>query len=344
MARGTDPLGSRAGSGGTAGNDRSFVSDLRREVVSTQPGAGQSVGSAPSRRRIALPTAALGRRQLLIAGVALVLLLAAAGALVAPRLGLVGGASRAVVSTKQAAAPVEATVTARTDAAKTPRTARTKGARASKGAKAARVAKVARGAKAATVATDRSTPRKNSSGASAAPTRVAQSPPAKKDTPGANASIAQKARSQISRGAQAIAGGARKVVGSISDAVASVLGRGETATASVGATERVTPAKAARGKQDGKSGAVMSRGAPRPIVGERTVVWGDSMRAISDREYGDERLWPLIWDYNKTRAKRTGMRMENPDLIYPGWNLVIPGGSPTKPGMAPGGSGAPPKK
>ena len=67
-----------------------------------------------------------------------------------------------------------------------------------------------------------------------------------------------------------------------------------------------------------------SRRAPRPMGKEREVVWGDSLRKISRQHYGDESLWPLIWDYNKERARLRGQDMRDPDLIYPGWKFLIP--------------------
>ena len=33
--------------------------------------------------------------------------------------------------------------------------------------------------------------------------------------------------------------------------------------------------------------------------------------------YGDPYLWPVIW-------RRNRKLIQNPDLIYPGWQLVIP--------------------
>ncbi len=51
---------------------------------------------------------------------------------------------------------------------------------------------------------------------------------------------------------------------------------------------------------------------------------GDYLRNIARRYYGDEMLWPLIWDYNKARARQQGQYMTDPDLIYPGWKFLKP--------------------
>ena len=62
----------------------------------------------------------------------------------------------------------------------------------------------------------------------------------------------------------------------------------------------------------------------RRILSERTVEEGDYLRRIAAKYYGDEMLWPLVWQYNKQRAKQSGQDLRNPDLIYPGWKFYIP--------------------
>lgn len=81
---------------------------------------------------------------------------------------------------------------------------------------------------------------------------------------------------------------------------------------------------AAGTKSSARSGSAVPRKAPRPIAGERKVVEGDYLRNIARRYYGNEMLWPLIWDYNRARAGQSGQKMVDPDLIYPGWTFVIP--------------------
>lgn len=48
------------------------------------------------------------------------------------------------------------------------------------------------------------------------------------------------------------------------------------------------------------------------------VVKGDSLSKIAKREYGDANKWRTIYEANKDRIK-------DPDLIYPGQELKVPG-------------------
>ena len=48
-----------------------------------------------------------------------------------------------------------------------------------------------------------------------------------------------------------------------------------------------------------------------------TVVQGDSLSKIAKREYGDANKWRQIYQANRDV-------IENPDLIEPGQNLIIP--------------------
>jgi nucleoid-associated protein YgaU len=48
-----------------------------------------------------------------------------------------------------------------------------------------------------------------------------------------------------------------------------------------------------------------------------TVVEGDSLSKIAKREYGDASKWRQIYQANKDV-------IDNPDLIEPGQNLIIP--------------------
>jgi nucleoid-associated protein YgaU len=48
------------------------------------------------------------------------------------------------------------------------------------------------------------------------------------------------------------------------------------------------------------------------------VVAGDSLSKIAKRHYGDANKWHRIYEANRDQIK-------NPDLIYPGQKLTIPG-------------------
>jgi hypothetical protein len=69
-------------------------------------------------------------------------------------------------------------------------------------------------------------------------------------------------------------------------------------------------------------------------VSTYTVVSGDCLSTIALRFYGDEGAWNEIWAANANRVMADGMRFGDPNLIYPGWVLVLPGlpgTSPTEP-------------
>jgi hypothetical protein len=56
-----------------------------------------------------------------------------------------------------------------------------------------------------------------------------------------------------------------------------------------------------------------------------TVVRGDCLSTIALRFYGDEGAWNEIWAANANRVMADGMRFSDPNLIYVGWTLVLPG-------------------
>ena len=69
-------------------------------------------------------------------------------------------------------------------------------------------------------------------------------------------------------------------------------------------------------------------------VATYTVVSGDCLSTIALRFYGDEGAWNEIWAANANRMMADGMRFVDPNLIYVGWVLVLPGlpsASPTEP-------------
>jgi nucleoid-associated protein YgaU len=70
-------------------------------------------------------------------------------------------------------------------------------------------------------------------------------------------------------------------------------------------------------------GSSTAPAAPQPtgtIGSARTyvVVKGDSLSKIAKREYGDANKWRAIYEANKDL-------INDPDLIYPGQELKIPG-------------------
>lgn len=54
-----------------------------------------------------------------------------------------------------------------------------------------------------------------------------------------------------------------------------------------------------------------------------TVQRGDTLWEIAEREYGDGRKWPVIYEKNK-KGPENPNGIEDPDLIFPGQRLIIP--------------------
>ena len=73
--------------------------------------------------------------------------------------------------------------------------------------------------------------------------------------------------------------------------------------------------------RSGGSSTAPSATQPTSTFGSSTtyiVVKGDSLSKIAKREYGDANKWRTIYEANKDL-------IEDPDLIYPGQELKIPG-------------------
>ncbi len=87
--------------------------------------------------------------------------------------------------------------------------------------------------------------------------------------------------------------------------------------------DREKPKADFSGVQTGGSTTAPSANAPKPtappVERERryTVVAGDSLSKIAQREYGDASKWKRIYEANKGEIK-------NPDLIHPGQSFIIP--------------------
>lgn len=69
----------------------------------------------------------------------------------------------------------------------------------------------------------------------------------------------------------------------------------------------------------GGSSTSRPAGAPRPATRQRTytVVSGDSLSKIAQREFGAAGEWQKIYDANRDQ-------IENPDVIHPGQVLILP--------------------
>jgi nucleoid-associated protein YgaU/DNA-binding SARP family transcriptional activator len=51
---------------------------------------------------------------------------------------------------------------------------------------------------------------------------------------------------------------------------------------------------------------------------------GDSLWAISGREYGEPQDWTRIWDADQGQTEDNGQTFTDPSLIDPGWDLAVP--------------------
>jgi DNA-binding SARP family transcriptional activator len=58
-------------------------------------------------------------------------------------------------------------------------------------------------------------------------------------------------------------------------------------------------------------------------VREVVVQPGESASSIAEREYGDAAAWIRLWDLNHDRPQPDGRAWRNPDLLLPGWHLLI---------------------
>jgi nucleoid-associated protein YgaU len=57
---------------------------------------------------------------------------------------------------------------------------------------------------------------------------------------------------------------------------------------------------------------------------EHLVVAGDTLSSISATELGDSARWPELFEANRNRRFGDGRTFDDPSLIHPGWNLIIP--------------------
>jgi nucleoid-associated protein YgaU len=82
----------------------------------------------------------------------------------------------------------------------------------------------------------------------------------------------------------------------------------------------------------GGSSSTADRPASAPAAAPRTYVVqkGDSLSKISKQFYGNTAGWRRIFDANRGR-------IEDPDVIQPGWSLTIPDDDADKAGPGKGG-------
>ena len=59
---------------------------------------------------------------------------------------------------------------------------------------------------------------------------------------------------------------------------------------------------------------------------------GDSLWAISGREYGNPQDWTRVWDADQGQTEDNGQTFTDPSLIDPGWELPVPALEPHRHG------------
>jgi DNA-binding SARP family transcriptional activator len=72
------------------------------------------------------------------------------------------------------------------------------------------------------------------------------------------------------------------------------------------------------------------------------VVRGDDLWDIARADLGDPLRWPEIFGLNRGRPQPDGRRLTDPDRIYPGWILLLPGGATCHHPGRDGAAGHPP--
>ena len=70
------------------------------------------------------------------------------------------------------------------------------------------------------------------------------------------------------------------------------------------------------------------------VNGDRHVVSrGDTLSGIAAEELGDPHRFQEIFDLNDGAAQLDGRRLDDPDVIVPGWELDLPAATPVEPGI-----------
>lgn len=127
----------------------------------------------------------------------------------------------------------------------------------------------------------------------------------------------------------AVAGPLQDLAARLVATVAVTLGSlGPVAVAAAPRPPAVVPVAAVRAP----AGPAAAAGATLTV----TVAPGDSPWALAERHLGDGTRWSELWDANRDRRQPDGRTWDEPGLVRPGWQLVLPGGA-AAPAVAGGG-------
>ncbi|MEV0899881.1 BTAD domain-containing putative transcriptional regulator [Actinoplanes sp. NPDC049802] len=106
------------------------------------------------------------------------------------------------------------------------------------------------------------------------------------------------------------------------------------------------PAAAAPQMRD-PGGSVLQQGTVTVLVGdarfEYEVKRGDTLSKIARKWLGDANRWPEICRLNRHQHQADGTKLTDCDLIYPGWNLRLPGDAKPPTRLKPATPQRPPK-
>ena len=83
----------------------------------------------------------------------------------------------------------------------------------------------------------------------------------------------------------------------------------------------------------GAAASLLSSSSSPAADQEVQVQPGDSLWAISGREYGNPQEWTAIWGANQGQTEDNGETFTDPSIIDPGWELQVPNPSPAAPAV-----------